>query len=604
MTAILSSAPERLSALRAWLAENGFDGFLLPRADRHQGEMVPACDERLAWATGFTGSAGLALILNNRAGLIVDGRYELQAAQQTAGAGLETVRLADMKSWVDEAVEAGTVIGFDPWLMTPEATERWESSLKDAGAALRPLAENPVDALWADRPAPPAPPARAHPEALAGESAERKRRRIAKTLAEEDLDLAVLTLPDAIAWLLNIRGSDIPHTPVALAFALLDASGRVRLFTAAEKFDAALRAQLGEAVSIERWEDLVPALHLLQGKRVALEKATAPQAIADHLARAGAEIVWRRDPTSLPKARKNAAEIAGARAAQKRDGAALTETLHWIERTAPDGALTELRIAEELTARRRQLAARLGSECVDESFAPIVGYGPNGAVVHYRVTPQSSLTLKPGGLLLLDSGGQYPDGTTDVTRTVAVGPPTAEMRAVFTRVLKGMIAISRLAFPKGTMGRDLDAFARAALWEAGLDYDHGTGHGVGSFLSVHEGPQGLSKRGAIALEAGMILSNEPGCYIAERFGVRIENLILVTPPALPKDVDPIAPSREMHRFETLTLAPIDRRLIEPGLLTPAERDWLNAYHARVAAEIAPLVADETADWLRAACAPL
>ncbi|MEM9726351.1 MAG: M24B family metallopeptidase, partial [Pseudomonadota bacterium] len=315
--------------------------------------------------------------------------------------------------------------------------------------------------------------------------------------------------------------------------------------------------------------------------------------------------VWRRDPTSLPKARKNAAEIKGARAAQRRDGAALVETLRWIDEAAPSGALTELMVAEELTRQRKAVAARLGSECVDESFSPIVGFGPNGAVVHYRVSAESSLPIAGDGILLLDSGGQYPDGTTDVTRTIAIGQPTGEMRAVATRVLQGMISVSRLVFPKKTHGRDLEAFARRALWASGLDFDHGVGHGVGSFLSVHEGPQGLSKRGTTALEPGMILSNEPGCYLAGRFGVRIENLILVSPAEEVSGVAPITPFRQMHRFETLTLAPIDRRLIEPGLLSSEERAWLDAYHARVLQEISPLLESaESRAWLEQACAPL
>lgn len=603
----LKTVPARIRALRARLEKLGLDGFLLPRADRHQGEMVPACDERLAWATGFSGSFGMALILKDRAGLVVDGRYELQAAAETDGALFEVVPIKEQEEWVKAAIASGARVGFDPWLLTPDAAEGWRKRLAACGAALEAMEENPIDAIWTDRPAPPDAPARAHPAALAGLDAAGKRRDLAATLAEEKIDATVLTLPDAIAWLLNIRGADIPHTPVTLAFAILAKSGAVRVFTAPEKFDAALRRQLGKDVSIEPWEAFDAALRGLSGKRVAVEKASAPCAVADILQQAGAELLWRRDPTSLPKARKNAAEIEGARAAQKRDGAALCETLAWIERRTlggGNGGLTELEVAEELTRRRQETAARLGSAFVDESFSPIVGFGPNGAIVHYRVSEATSLAVEGDGLLLIDSGGQYPDGTTDVTRTVAIGEPTAEMRAIFTRVLKGMIAISRLVFPKGIAGRDIDAFARRALWEAGLDYDHGTGHGVGSFLGVHEGPQRISRISGVALEEGMILSNEPGCYLAGKFGVRIENLILVDALARPAPLGPIAPLREMRRFETLTLAPIDRRLIDLALLDAGEREWLDAYHARVLKELKPLLPKETAAWLKAACAPL
>ncbi|MEL6979723.1 MAG: aminopeptidase P family protein [Pseudomonadota bacterium] len=604
--------PARLAALRSQLARHGVAGFLQPRADRHQGEMAPACDERLAWLTGFTGSVGMALIGPERAGVIVDGRYELQAARELDAELYETVKLKEQKEWAQDILSNGAAggdgaapaIGYDPWLLTPAAVSLWEDILAPAGARLVPLERNPVDELWSDRPAPPSAPARAYPEALAGRSAAEKRAALAESLRDEALDAAALTLPDAIAWLLNIRGADIPHTPVALAFALLGADASVRLFTDPAKFDDALRARLGAGVTIEPWEAFDAALGAMTGRRVAVEKASAPQAVASLLEAAGAEVVWRRDPTSLPKARKTAAEIEGARAAQRRDGAALAECLAWIDAAAPQGGLTELAVAAALTETRRRVAARLGSELLDESFAPIVGFGPNGAVVHYRVTEESSLAIQGDGLLLLDSGGQYPDGTTDVTRTVAIGAPDAQMRRVATLVLKGMIAVTRMAFPARTTGRELDPFARAPLWSAGLDYNHGTGHGVGACLSVHEGPQSLSRRGDVALEAGMILSNEPGCYLEGRFGVRIENLVLVEPAAAPADALGVGGEQPVHRFETLTLAPIDRRLIEPALLSAAERAWLDAYHARVLEEIGPLIAPEAAGWLRAACAPL
>ncbi|MEO1329420.1 MAG: aminopeptidase P family protein [Pseudomonadota bacterium] len=592
-----------LSPLRAELDRLGVDGFLIPRADRHQGEYVPACDARLAFVTGFDGSAGVAVVLPDQAALFVDGRYVLQARAQ-AVEGVEVVPIADksLADWLSETLSAGQTIGYDPWLHTAAEVERLAGSVEKAEAALRALAPNPVDAAWTDRPGPPSAPAALYPDALAGLSSAEKRARLGETLVEEKLDAAVLTLPDGIAWALNTRGGDLTHIPITLAYALVAPDGSMRVFGNPAQWEQVAPA-LGEAVRFEPWEAFEPALGGFEGRRVAVDKSFAPAAIGSALSAAGAKTVWRSDLTLGPKARKTAAELKGARDAQRRDGAALVSTLAWIDATAPSGALSELSVSDALSRFRRQTGQRLGEPLLDLSFPAIVGFNPHAAMPHYRVTPESSLTIAGDGLLLLDSGGQYQDGTTDVTRTVAIGTPEPEAKAAFTRVLKGMIAISRLWFPTKTAGRDIDAFARAALWRAGLDYAHGTGHGVGAYLSVHEGPASISRRGAAALEPGMILSNEPGCYVEGAYGIRIENLVAVREPEAAPEA--AAGATPMLSFETLTLAPIDRRLMAIALLDAEEIAWLDAYHARVLAEIGPLLPDEDARaWLRAACAPL
>jgi Xaa-Pro aminopeptidase len=578
------------------MAAAGVDGFLVPRGDAHQGETVPARDERLAWLTGFTGSAGLCAALTARAALFVDGRYTLQARSQIASGAFEVVDIGETtpEAWLAEALPEGAVLGLDPMLLTAAQAVRFEKAAAKAGGTVKWLDRNLVDQAWDGQPPPPLGRVEPHPEALAGESAAAKRSRIAAAIARDGADAAVLTLPPSIAWLLNIRGGDVARLPAPLAFAVLRSDGSVTLYAAPEKFDEVARSHLGNAVTIAPLAAFGAGLDALKGATVMVDRDSAPVWVSQRLESGGAKVMFARDPCILPKALKSPAELAGARAAQRRDAAAVARFLHWLETTAPEAGLTEIDVVERLEAFRRE-----APEMRDISFDTICGAGPNGAIVHYRVTRESNRPLREGELLLIDSGAQYRDGTTDITRTVAIGAPEAEARRLFTLVLKGMIAISRARFPARTAGRDLDGLARAALWQAGHDYDHGTGHGVGSYLGVHEGPQGISKRSGEPLQPGMILSNEPGCYLEGRFGIRIENLIVVTPP---RPVE--GGARPMMGFETLTLAPIDRRLIDPVLLLPDERAWLDAYHAGVLAEVGPLVEPAVRTWLDSACAPL
>lgn len=586
---------ERLRALRAAMEAAGIDAFLVPRADAHQGENVAARDERLAWLTSFTGSAGLAIVTRAQAGVFVDGRYRLQVRGEADPSQFTFLRHPEDKpaDWLIEALRGGGRVGFDPWLHTAEEVEALETALAAQQITLKRVA-NPVDAAWKDQPPPLARPILVHPEALAGRSSADKRADLARGLVERDLAAAVLTLPDSIAWLLNVRGSDIARTPVPLAFAILNASGEVLLFTDPANCDAAVRAHLGSGVTVAPPDGFGAALDALEG-RVAVDKARAPVWVSDRLRASGrAEVFWAADPCILPKACKTEAEIAGARAAHLRDGAALVRCLAWLDATAPEGGLSEINVARELEGFRAETGALR-----DIAFDTIAGSGPNGAIVHYRVTHATDRKIAPGDLLLIDSGGQYADGTTDVTRTVPVGPPPLDAVRAFTLVLKGLVAMSRLRWPEGLAGRDLDAVARVALWREGLDYDHGTGHGVGAYLGVHEGPQGLSRRSAEPLRPGMIVSIEPGYYREGAFGIRCENLAVVTPPAVPKHGE-----RPMLAFETLTRAPFDRRLIDAAMLEPAERDWLDRYHAQVRDDLGDLLDAEAQSWLRSACAPL
>jgi Xaa-Pro aminopeptidase len=589
--------PARLALLREELAARGLDGFVVPRSDEHQGEYVPACAQRLAWLTGFTGSAGIAIVLKDRAALFVDGRYTLQAAAQIDPALFEIRHVTDEPpaTWLGAALAGGAVLGYDPWLHTPHEVERLRTGAERAGAGLRAVESNPVDRVWPGRPAAPLAPVVPHPDRFAGESAADKRARLARALAGEGVAAAVLTMPESIAWLLNIRGGDVPHTPLPLSFAILRDDGSVRLFIDRRKLAPGLDRHLGNAVTIEPPGHFGPALDALavSGALVQADPATAAAWVFDRLAAAGGKIHRAADPCLLPKACKNPVELDGTRAAHRRDGAAVTRFLAWLAREAPKGTLREIAASDRLETFRRT-----GDHFRDLSFPTISGAGSNGAIVHYRATPETEKTLEPGTLYLLDSGAQYLDGTTDITRTIAIGTPTPEMRDRFTRVLKGHIALATARFPKGTTGTQLDAFARRALWEKGLDYDHGTGHGVGSYLSVHEGPQRISKApNTQPLLPGMIVSNEPGYYKTGAYGIRIENLVVVTP------VD-TAGEREVLGFETLTLAPIDRALVDRGLLDEGEIAWLNAYHRRVRETIAPLVDPETAGWLEEATAPL
>ncbi len=591
------SRAERLARLRRELERQALGGFIVPRADAHQGEYVPPNGQRLLWLTGFTGSAGLAIVLGDRAALFVDGRYTLQAAQQVDGRSFAIHHLIDEPpaQWLATALAAGTVLGYDPWLHTPNEVERLRTAAARAGAALQAVADNPLDRVWSDRPPAPLAPVVPHNEAFAGESAASKRARLGQALAKDGVDAAALTMPELIAWLLNIRGGDVPHTPLPLSFAILHRDGAVALFIDRRKLAPGLERHLSNRVTVLPPEQLGPELDALAaaGARVQVDPDSAASWIFDRLAAAGAGIHRAADPCLLPKACKNPVEIAGTRAAHRRDGAALTRFLAWLAGEAPPGGLAEIAASDRLEALRRE-----GEYFRDLSFPTISGAGANGAIVHYRALPESEKRLEAGSLYLLDSGAQYLDGTTDVTRTIAIGEPSSEMRDRFTRVLKGHIALALARFPKGTTGAQLDAFARRELWQAGLDYDHGTGHGVGSYLGVHEGPQRISKAaGPQALLPGMIVSNEPGYYKEGAYGIRIENLVLVQPAATGGE-------REMLGFETLTLAPIDRTLIDPALLDEVEIAWLDAYHARVREVLTPLVDAATAGWLAAATQPL
>lgn len=580
-----AQGPARLSALRDGLAAAGVDGFVVPRADRFQGEYVAPCDERLAWLTGFTGSAGFAVVLGDLAGVFIDGRYRVQVRDQVADV-YSPVHWPQtgLPGWLIAAWPQGGVLGYDPWLHTVDDIAQWAGKLSPAGIRLQ-ATDNLVDAVWHDRPARPKAAFFAQPLDLAGEDHASKRVRLALALQAE---ACIITLPDSIAWLLNIRGADIARNPVPQAFAILYRSGSVDLFAPPEKV-ADLSDHLGDTVTThapDRFEAIAAGLT----STVQIDPASCPQAVRDLLA---GDIVSAQDPCILPKACKNPVEIAGAHAAHLRDGAAVVRFLAWLDATAPGGTLTEIAVVTALERFRRETG-----ELRDISFETICGAGAHGAVVHYRVTTATDAAVKPDNLLLIDSGGQYADGTTDITRTVIVGAPTAEQCDRYTRVLQGMIAISRAQFPRGVTGRDLDALARYPLWLEGLDYDHGTGHGVGSYLSVHEGPQGLSRRATTALEPGMILSNEPGYYREGHYGIRIENLIVVIP--APDGPD----GRDMLAFDTLTRVPLDRRLIQNALLSGAEKDWIDRYHADTLRLIAPLVEGAARDWLEQACAPL
>ncbi|KQP32328.1 aminopeptidase P family protein [Methylobacterium sp. Leaf100] len=583
----------RIAALRTILAAEGLDGFVVPRADEHQSEYVPPGAERLAWLTGFTGSAGTAVILTDTAALVVDGRYTLQAPAQVDTAVITPVQLAEtnVEAWIGAHLTRGQVLGYDPWLHTPDGVARLARVAEKVGATLRAVAANPVDAVWADRPGAPAGPVVPHPLALAGEAIPEKLVRIRAALAKAACAALVISDPHNLAWAFNLRGADVAHTPLALGYAILPLEGRPTLFLASPDIAPALRAALAPVADLRPRSAFETALDgLAKGRTIRLDAATAAIALKVRIEAAGGVAETGPDPITALKAVKNEAEIAGTRAAHLRDGVAVVRFLAWL-----DGAkgLTEIAAVEALEDFRSE-----GGLLRDVSFPTISGSGPNGAIVHYRVSRETDRRVRPGELFLIDSGAQYADGTTDITRTVAVGPPTDLMRDRFTRVLKGHIAIARAVFPKGTTGAQIDGFARAALWDAGLDFDHGTGHGVGAFLSVHEGPQRIAKTGTVPLEAGMILSNEPGYYRAGAYGIRLENLVLVEPRAIPGG------ERPMLGFETLTLAPFDRRLVAVDLLGPAEHAWIDAYHARVRDALGPHLDAPTRAWLDAATRPL
>ena len=597
----MSTHQARLQALREQLKADRLDGFVVPLTDEHMSEYVGSYAQRLAWLTGFQGSAGSAVVLPEEAAIFTDGRYTLQVRDQVDGRhwSFESVPETSVADWLGRHAPTGGRIGYDPWLHTADWVRKAREALAAKGAELVAVPRNPIDAVWTDRPAPSRARLAVHPDKFAGKSSAAKRQEMADWLKEQQADAAVLSALDSIAWTFNVRGEDVEHTPVALSFALVNSDGTADLFVAPEKIGDDVRQHLGNAVRVHDRAAFAPYLASLAGKTVVADPERAVAAIFDALEGARARVVAKRDPAVLPKAIKNEAEIAGHRAAQARDGAAHTRFLHWLSVEAPKGGVDELAASDRLLAFRRE-----AGDLRDTSFDTISGAGPNGAIVHYRASEQTNRPLEMNSLYLVDSGGQYPDGTTDVTRTVAVGAPTTEMRDRFTRVLKGHIAVASALFPEGTRGSQLDTLARQYLWRAGLDYAHGTGHGVGSYLAVHEGPQRISPVGSSQsggdepLRAGMLLSNEPGYYKTGEYGIRIENLVLV----VPGEVE--GAEKKLLGFETLTFAPIDRNLVEPGLLTAEERAWLDAYHARVLEVVAPQLKGEALEWAREACAPL
>lgn len=597
---IMSTHADRLAALRSQLKAARLDGFVVPLTDEHMSEYVGAYARRLEWLTGFQGSAGTAVVLPEEAAIFTDGRYTLQVREQVSGDHWAYVGVpgTSVAQWLRDHAPHGARIGYDPWLHTSGWVRDARAALARQGGELVAVDTNPVDAVWPDRPAPSGAAAVVQDDTLAGMSSAAKRGEIADWLTANGADATVLSALDSIAWTFNIRGRDVAHTPVALAYAIVHADGTADLFAAQGKIDDAVAHHLGNAVRVHDRAAFAPALRAMAGKRVAVDPERAVAAIFEALEAGGATILAERDPTVLPRAQKNPAEIAGHKAAQVRDGAVMVRFLKWIEAEAPKGELTEIDASDELQRLREAAGA------VDLSFDTISATGAHGASPHYKADAQSNARIEPGHLYLIDSGGQWPDGTTDITRVIPVGEPTQEMRDRFTRVLKGHIAIATAVFPEGTTGGQIDAFARRPLWEAGLDFAHGVGHGVGAYLSVHEGPQRIAKPNypgggpSEPLRAGMFLSNEPGYYKAGEYGIRIENLVLVTPADIPGAEQP------MFAFETLTFAPIERRLIEPALLEASERAWVNAYHAEVLERLGPDLDPEHRMWLLDKCAPI
>ncbi|MBC7576369.1 MAG: aminopeptidase P family protein [Tardiphaga sp.] len=587
----------RLAAYREELLRRQLTGFVIPRADQQQNEYVPPSDERLAWITGFTGSAGMAIVLTHDAAVFVDGRYTLQAAKQVDVKAWRVESLIEPppEDWLTEQLKPGDRLGFDPWLHTSAAAERLAAACIKAGAELVAVDSNPLDAVWTERPAPPLGEVTVHGLEYAGESEADKLSRIRAELTRLRVDALVLSDSHAVAWTFNIRGADVSHTPLPLSYALVPRDGRPSIFIDHRKLSNSARDHLQASADVKEPEALLTTLAALAatGASIALDNATAAEALSRLITASGGKPVRGNDPVALLKAMKNPVEIKGTQTAHRRDAVALARFLAWIDREAPKGGLTEIDAVEALETFRRDTGA-----LKDVSFPTIAGTGPNGAIVHYRVTRKTNRRIAPGDLLLIDSGAQYQDGTTDVTRTIAIGEPTDEMRDRFTRVLRGHIAIARAAFPDGTSGAQLDTLARQFLWHAGLDFAHGTGHGVGSYLSVHEGPARISKLGTTPLKRGMILSNEPGYYKPGAFGIRIENLELVVEAPIEGAEQP------MNQFETLTLAPIDRRLINAGRISQRELNWINDYHARVRREVAPLLDETTRGWLETATEPL
>jgi Xaa-Pro aminopeptidase len=582
--------PERISRLRAELARRGFSGFIVPRADEHQGEYVPKNAERLAWLTGFTGSAGTAVILLDKAALVIDGRYTIQAAEQVDVSVLTPVPLAETspEDWIAANLPVGGLLAYDPWLHTNDGLKRLEKAVAKVGGELCPVDLNLVDIIWIDRPAPPQEPVRPHPLDFAGETAQAKLERIRKAMTDAKIDALVVSDPHNLAWAFNLRGGDVGHTPLPLGYAIIPREGRAGLFFDPAKITNEAGHAVGDLATFSDMAGFQQALDTLgkSGGMTRVDSSTGSVALIRRIEEAGGRADIGPDPIALMKAVKNRAEIAGSRAAHSRDAVAVAQFLAWFDREAPGGRLTEIDAVEALEGFRVETG-----QLKNISFPSISGAGPNAALPHYRVSRSSNRPIENNQIFLIDSGAQYEDGTTDITRTVVVGEPTPEMKDRFTRVLKGHIAIDRAVFPKGTTGAQIDAFARKPLWEAGLDFDHGTGHGIGSYLSVHEGPQRLAKTGHTPLEPGMMLSNEPGFYKVGAYGIRIENLILVEHRTIPGG------DRDMMGFETLTFSPIDLRLVEPSLMTAEEIAWLNDYHAKVRERLSGKLDPETAAWL-------
>ncbi|HEU4960562.1 MAG TPA: aminopeptidase P family protein [Sphingomonas sp.] len=597
----MSSYADRLQALREQLARDRLDGFVVPLTDEHMSEYVGAYAQRLAWLTGFRGSAGTAVVMPEAAAIFTDGRYTLQVREQVDGTHWQFVGVPETKvsDWIAQHAANGARIGYDPWLHTRQWVAEASKALAEVGASLTAVDTNPIDAVWPDRPAPSDAVLAVQSDTAAGRSSAAKRQEIADWLTSKKADAVVLSALDSIAWALNVRGGDVAHTPVALAYAIVQADGTADLYVAPEKLTDAVRQHLGNAVRVHDRAAFAPALAGYAGKRVAADPEHAVAAIFDALDAGGATVLALRDPVVLAKAVKNPVEIAGHKAASIRDGAALCRFLRWVEETAPNGGLTELDCVDKLLEFRQATGV-----LKDTSFDTISATGAHGASPHYHSTPESNAELKPGELYLVDSGGQYEDGTTDVTRVIPIGEPTHEMKDRFTRVLRGNIALDTAIFPHGTNGGQLDAFARRPLWQAGLDFAHGTGHGVGAFLSVHEGPARIAKPTypgggpAEPLRPGMILSNEPGYYKAGEYGIRIETLVLVVERAV------LGGDMPMLGFETLTFVPIERSLILPELMRADELAWLNAYHAKVLEKIGPELEGADLTWLKAKCAPI
>ena len=597
----MSSYADRLAALRVQLKEDRLDGFVVPLTDEHMSEYVGSYAQRLAWLTGFQGSAGSAVVLPEEAAIFTDGRYTIQVRQQVSPTewSYQSVPETSVAKWLQENAPSGARIGYDPWLHTSDWVKQATASLAAKGAELVPVKRNPIDAVWADRPEPSRARLVVQPDDMAGKNSAEKRHEMADWLHQEGADAAVLAALDSIAWTFNVRGQDVTHTPVALAFAMVNSDSTADLFVEGEKISDEVRAHLGNGVRLHERSEFEPYLKSLSGKLIAIDPERSVAAIYHALEEGGARLLSRRDPAILPKAIKNAVEVAGHKAAQARDGAAVSRFLRWVELEAPKGELDEMIAADKLLSLRQDLGGLR-----DLSFDTISAFGPNGALPHYKGTAETNLPFTTSTLYLVDSGGQYQDGTTDITRTVPIGEPTAEMIDRNTRVLQGHIAIATALFPKGTRGSQLDSFARRPLWEAGCDYAHGTGHGVGAFLAVHEGPQRISPVGSSQsggdepLQAGMILSNEPGYYKPGEYGIRIENLVLV----VEKDVP--GADKEVLGFETLTFVPIEKKLIDASMLSDRELQWLNDYHSAVLALIGPQLEGEDKIWLERQCSPL